>query len=213
MARIAESDINIIVKEDEIKNFAKKMWAESADRQTQRWNGRQIKNAFQTAIALAKWDHQQSNNNSNQNACLSVRQFEVVAQTSAHFDNYISTMHGIDQYADTWDTLAGREHLRKNGTPRKPTSRAIAAVRARYGRLGGRKVQGSDEDEDRDETDSDDNEEKIERLQAELERRQQIKSPPAKKNRVGQSGQKILRTTPVVVSDNVASSSTDSDEE
>ena len=214
MARIAESDMDIIVKEDEIKKFAKKMWAESADKQTQRWNGRQIRNAFQTAIALAKWDHQEAGNDSNRKPILSVRQFEVVAKTSAHFDDYISKMHGIDEYADTWDTIAARDFLRKNETPRKPTSRAAAAgARARGGRVSVQKVQSSDDDEDRDETDSDDNEEKMKKLQAELERRQKIKSPSAKKNHDGLSGQEGQKAAPAVEpDDDDASSSTDSDE-
>ena len=202
MARIADSDIDMVVKEDEIKKFAKKMWAESADKQTQRWNGRQIRNAFQTAIALAKWDKQQSGNSTNQKPCLSVRQFEVVAETSAHFDNYISTMHGFDEYIDPWDAIAGRDLVRRNETPRKPTSRAINAATARQSRFSGRKPQRWGEEEDGDETDSDDNEEKIERLQAELERRKKGQSPSSKKNRDGRSGRK-----------GIVSASTDSNED
>ncbi len=48
--RIADSELNINVKEDEIKQFAQKLWAGNANKQTQRWNGRQSRERI---LALA----------------------------------------------------------------------------------------------------------------------------------------------------------------
>ena len=186
LKRIAESDLDIDLKQDEIMKFAKKLWADSAEKQTQRWNGRQIRNAFQSAIALAKWDFQEGGHDDSK-PVLSVRQFEVVAQTSSHFDAYISTMHGIEESNDTWDTIAARELLRRNDTPRKPPpARSSAAMmgRTRGGGGGRKKVETSeDDDEDADDTDSDVNEEKMKKLKAKIEKLEKMKKPSPKKVR------------------------------
>lgn len=175
--RVAESEeLGVDVKENEIKKFARRQWADSADNPTQRWNGRQIRNAFQTAIALAKWDHQENEEDVDTRPCLSVKQVEVVAQTSAHFDAYITKMHGIDE-GDTWETIAARDFLRKNETPRKPASRLVPpSLRARAARRSNSKATALEEDdEEGDETDSDENEEKMKELEAKLKKMQQKK--------------------------------------
>ena len=70
---------------EEIMEFARGHW-----RDGHRWNGRQIKNAFQTAIALAEWDASDS-----PNACpgdiahLETKHFKDVAIASARFDQYL----------------------------------------------------------------------------------------------------------------------------
>ena len=174
--RVAESrELDVDVKENEIRKFARRQWADSADNPTQRWNGRQIRNAFQTAIALAKWDHQESED-LHTRPCLSVKQFEVVAQTSAHFDAYITKMHGIDE-GDTWETMAARDFLRKNETPRKPASRLVPpSLRTRAARRSNSKAEILEEDdEEGDETDSDENEERMKELEAKLKKMQQKK--------------------------------------
>ena len=57
------------------------------------WNGRQIKNAFQTAIALADFD---AKTERSSKPILSVKHFEVVARASEGFDYYLSMIHGAD---------------------------------------------------------------------------------------------------------------------
>jgi len=191
LRRITESHLDITIEEDQIKKFAKRMWADSADKQTQRWNGRQIRNAFQSAIALAKWDHREGGINGEGRPILSVRQFEVVAQTSSHFDNYISTMHGIEEANDTWETIAARELLRKNDTPRKPISRSTPVSRAR----GGRKKVETDEEEEPD-SDSDENEEEMKKLKAKLDKLEKKKGPSSKKAREDNVTEKSLKVAP-----------------
>ena len=46
---------NYEIRSDEIRRFAKEHWKENSDA---RWNGRQIRNAFHTAIAMAEYDAQ-----------------------------------------------------------------------------------------------------------------------------------------------------------
>ena len=151
MKRIANSELNIDVEEKEIMKFARKIWADTKDKRTQRWNGRQIRNAFQSAIALAKWDHQENVGDGGPRPCLSAQQFAVVAKTSAHFDTYISKLHGFEINDDAWDILAERDFLRRNETPRKATRRSAMAARAMGSRRTSMKLEGSDEDEDEDE--------------------------------------------------------------
>lgn len=176
--RVAESEeVGVTVDEDEIKKFARRQWADSAENPTQRWNGRQIRNAFQSAIALAKWDHQESGEDAQTKPCLSVKQFEIVAKTSAHFDAYITKMHGIDE-GDTWETIAARDFLRKNETPRKPASRLVPTASARTraaARHGSAKAETFEDDEEGDETDTDENEEQMKKLEDKLKRLKQKK--------------------------------------
>ena len=180
--RVAESEeLGIDVSEDEIKKFARRQWADSAENPTQRWNGRQIRNAFQSAIALAKWDHQESGEAADTRPCLSVKQFEIVAKTSAHFDAYISKMHGIDE-GDTWETIAARDHLRKNETPRRPASRLLpSSARTRAARRSGAKAETLEDDEDGDETATDEDEEQMRKLEEKLKRMKQKKQGPMDK--------------------------------
>ena len=174
--RVAESEeLGVDVDEDEIKKFARRQWADSAENPTQRWNGRQIRNAFQSAIALAKWDHQENGEDADTPPCLSVRQFEIVAKTSAHFDAYITKMHGIDE-GDTWETIAARDHLRKNETPRRASSRLLpASAGTRAARRSGAKAETFENDEEGDETDTDESEEQMRKLKEKLKRMEQKK--------------------------------------
>ena len=120
LQRIKESDLDFKVKEKEIKEFARKLWNDSKKKQAHRWNGRQIRNAFQTAIALAKW---KALKDGSSQACLSAQEFAVVDETSAHFDDYICHMHGLEGF-DAYETLAGREQLRWNQNARTAVDRA-----------------------------------------------------------------------------------------
>ena len=181
--RVAESEeIGVDVNEDEVKKFARRQWADSAENPTQRWNGRQIRNAFQSAIALARWDHQENGEDADTRPCLSVKQFEVVAKTSAHFDSYITKMHGIDE-GDTWETIAARDHLRKNETPRRPASRLVpTSTRTRAAGRSGAKVEAFEDDEEGDETDTDEDEEQMKKLEDKLKKLKAKKqSTPDKK--------------------------------
>ncbi|KAL2058236.1 hypothetical protein ABVK25_001854 [Lepraria finkii] len=160
LKRIPRTQLDLDVEDDKIIKFAKQQWAETKEKQTQRWNGRQIKNAFQTAIALARWDHQEAfRDDDNQRACLSVKQFKIVAETSAHFDDYISIMYGVDE-GDTWDVIAARDCLRKNEYRRKVAKRSGTLARSpRWLRRNDDNDDDYDEDEDEDE--DDENEEKM----------------------------------------------------
>ena len=75
-----------------ILKFASKHYKELAESETT-WNGRQIRNAFQTAIALAEWDAYQGQLKFKSPVPLKPRleseHFERVAKASKHFDAYL----------------------------------------------------------------------------------------------------------------------------
>ncbi|CAI6342066.1 unnamed protein product [Periconia digitata] len=61
---------------------------------TLRWNGRQIQNAFQTALALARFDVGPSTDKSPR---IKVRHFETIGQASIQFDEYLYDVHVGDE--------------------------------------------------------------------------------------------------------------------
>lgn len=94
----------IEIDKKDIKEFAKKKFEALA------WNGRQIKNAFQSALTLAEMDAQQTEVESPR---LTAKQFKLIARASEQFEHYmIGTHHG-----KTEDEIAHREHVRF--TPKK----------------------------------------------------------------------------------------------
>lgn len=76
----------------DILDFASKHYRE-LQRSESTWNGRQIRNAFQTAIALAEWDAHQDQLKYKTTVALVPRlerkHFERVAKASQHFDAYL----------------------------------------------------------------------------------------------------------------------------
>lgn len=82
---------------DEILRYAKKQFY-SADVDS-RWNGRQIYNAFKTAIALAEYERSQQQegdggSKKNKPAVLTEAHFRQVARVAKKFDDYLLETHG-----------------------------------------------------------------------------------------------------------------------
>ncbi|KAL5317440.1 hypothetical protein ACEPPN_014535 [Leptodophora sp. 'Broadleaf-Isolate-01'] len=112
--RVKHSGLNIDIEEEKIRKFCERHWVENIDYPSRRWNGRQIKNAFQTALALANWDFHDAQDSSRlERPFLKAAHFNRVAETSAHFDDYISDIHGL-QDQDAYAILAEREEVRKD---------------------------------------------------------------------------------------------------
>jgi len=75
--------------------FAKKLY----EHQDIKWNGRQIRNSFRTALALAEHevrDEKALRGTDDVQVVLGAKQFRQVAETSAKFDNYLMEIHGAD---------------------------------------------------------------------------------------------------------------------
>ncbi|KAI7284241.1 hypothetical protein KC345_g2428 [Hortaea werneckii] len=88
---------SIEIRSKGIKKFAADYWKQNESQ----WNGRQIKNAFQTAVALAYWDWEQekqealaTGKKARDKPVLRKTHFEDVAKTSLHFDNSMDKLYG-----------------------------------------------------------------------------------------------------------------------
>ena len=102
LSRIKRSGRNIYVNHDQIKSFAKSHWKDG-----HRWNGRQIRNAFATAMALAEYDFSEkcdmcveTGDKPPLKQALLPEHFKAVAQTSAEFDDYLSNVYGGSSHKD-----------------------------------------------------------------------------------------------------------------
>ncbi|KAF2253000.1 P-loop containing nucleoside triphosphate hydrolase protein, partial [Trematosphaeria pertusa] len=76
--------------------YAQEIWSKQVARYKVAWNGRQIRNAFQTAVALAEYEHVGASNQANTptKPVLERRHFEVVADASVEFDQYLQSTLG-----------------------------------------------------------------------------------------------------------------------
>ncbi|KAI0885474.1 P-loop containing nucleoside triphosphate hydrolase protein [Annulohypoxylon maeteangense] len=73
------------LQEKEILEYAAKHYKHLTKQDMLPWNGRQIRNAFQTAIAIAKYEAKDS----NEPPTLTVKHFRKVAKTAKEFDQYL----------------------------------------------------------------------------------------------------------------------------
>ena len=170
VARLKTSDIDIDIDKDEIRRFVDEHWEWTKSKPSRRWNGRQIKNAFQTAIALARWDFYEGGLSKDlERPLLRATHFDRVAQTSAHFDDYIREIHGVHEEEDAYGILAYRAEIRKDSdlgpvpelVPQKD-SRSVGRQTARPGTSEYRSARGRGHDFD--DSSSDD----VEQLELEL---------------------------------------------
>lgn len=118
MSRLKASGIDMDIEEEKIERFIDQHWERNKHKPSRRWNGRQMKNAFQTATALANWDFYEGGENTElKGPLLKVGHFKRVAQTSAHFDDYIRDIHGFQEEDDPYSVIAGRDLLRQDKNP------------------------------------------------------------------------------------------------
>ena len=93
LRRLVENKKHIEVNGREIKKYAKQHYLRLSKAKRGPWNGRQIKNAFQTAIALAEFD---AKSDRLDKPILTVDHFQIVAKASEGFDEYLTKIHGTD---------------------------------------------------------------------------------------------------------------------
>ncbi|OIW31234.1 hypothetical protein CONLIGDRAFT_679961 [Coniochaeta ligniaria NRRL 30616] len=91
------------IRTKEILKFAKNHYMELKKAQSGSWNGRQIRNAFQTAIALAEFEASEGGSpgtNSKHGIELKEQHFATVAEASKEFDKYLRSTQGGQTEAD-----------------------------------------------------------------------------------------------------------------
>lgn len=104
----------------DIKAFAKRHWQEAEASATKHhWNGRQIKNAFQTAVALAEWDYtdavQNKEKEKDSRPLLEARHFDIVATASRKFDKYLTETRGKTDKDSAKTKLLRRDDIDADG--------------------------------------------------------------------------------------------------
>lgn len=107
----SEGRKNVTVNSGEIKEFARSHWEENPKA---RWNGRQIRNAFHTAVAMAEFQARENEIGEGYDANKDVKitigreQFEKIAKTAKEFDDYMNETTGA-----TGDSKAAKLGMRK----------------------------------------------------------------------------------------------------
>jgi hypothetical protein len=134
------SEMEVDCDPKDIEDFRDKFWQNTKvkDGEKRRWNGRQIKNAFQTALALANWDFLDSEKDTGKSLLrpkVTSKHFQMVEVTSAHFDDYIdetaekpeggvfafkAQKEGYRNDGATPLDLSEAQWVKDNATPTKP---------------------------------------------------------------------------------------------
>jgi hypothetical protein len=96
--RIAAGRAPVDFDEKKILKWAKKHW------ENVQWNGRQIRNAFQTAVALGEFKAKafvpadgSPSTKQVQNAVMDVSHLNTIAKASALFNDYLRQVHGVEE--------------------------------------------------------------------------------------------------------------------
>ena len=114
---------SLTVDKDEIMDFAMRHYKSSREKKAN-WNGRQIRNAFQTASALAEYDAWEENSRRQKDrttadqapisARLEKRHFETVATASLQFDEYMTETMGYNSVERAHHAQERTDHFKPN---------------------------------------------------------------------------------------------------
>lgn len=100
----AASDVKIVFDRDALLEFAERHF-EKCDRQGVTWNGRQIRNAFQTAIALGHYERiskiREAGMTPEEALKTGKKKWRTVKLTKANFANIAKTAREFEQYIET----------------------------------------------------------------------------------------------------------------
>ncbi|KAI1291413.1 hypothetical protein F5Y03DRAFT_33318 [Xylaria venustula] len=141
------------IKDKEILKFAKRHFRQGEKEGLGTWNGRQIRNAFQAAIALVEYESRQTKEG-NARPALGEEQFKIVAESSREFDRYLVYTLGAAE-----SDIARREEWRYdrfgNAEP-KPTAPSQSYDHRKPGFYGGKRDETDDDDDTSSSDDSSD---------------------------------------------------------
>ncbi|KAL6850625.1 hypothetical protein ACO1O0_007749 [Amphichorda felina] len=157
------------IKRSELIQFAKENFRYLRKKNRDPWNGRQIRNAFQTAITLAEYE---SMNKAKEDpiTILGKAQFEIVAEGYEKFDEYLITTLGSsegemakrenwrdDEYSYTLDASSARTAGAVSSPPKKSTPGHKSQKRSSKGSRGlkSRRYDSSTSEDDGEEDGSD----------------------------------------------------------
>jgi hypothetical protein len=119
--RYEKAGRNIDVKDSELTEFAIDYFEQNKEG---RWNGRQIRNAFQSALALAELDALGTGDildetDHKRDVVLGRKNFDIVAESYQGFTNYLKQVYGADFARRARENLWRFDAF---GSPRLPNS-------------------------------------------------------------------------------------------
>lgn len=107
--------LEVAIDRKKIVSFAKK------NVETLHWNGRQIRNAFQTAVALAEFESRKGGGKTPE---VTKKHFQRVAAATSEFDEYLKELNqGFDE-----EKIARRDQNRVEYTPKTGKFRSVATI-------------------------------------------------------------------------------------
>ena len=120
-AKRARRNEQMKIDEDRLFGYAKQHFDDNVIKKTQ-WNGRQIRNAFQTATALAEYEAFQALKDAGPEAErmvpeLMVKHFDIVATASSEFDKYLFELRGITDSHRAWMDNERADQYKSNKRP------------------------------------------------------------------------------------------------
>lgn len=150
--RLRKSGRNMYVNDEQIKAFAKHHWKNGSD--DRRWNGRQIRNAFQTAIALAEYEYHEKCKECEETGdkkpikpALLDRHFQAVADTSAEFSDYLTSVMGGQSYGHMAQKHEIRSDQWRDMGQHTPSGKTYSTARPVRPSFAGKRVNRSREQE------------------------------------------------------------------
>lgn len=147
---------NFKIKTKEILKFAKEHYMELKRAKSGSWNGRQIRNAFQTAIALAEFEAVERAKDGDDLTKLKIElnkdHFATVALASTQFDKYLRSTSGGHTEAD----LARLEQTRVDDFHSFVDRMDPPAKSSKAKDTGRRKAKGETDSEESERLDSED---------------------------------------------------------
>jgi hypothetical protein len=127
-------NLELIRPDIQLTEAAEKYVLENKEMRRTRWNGRQIRNAFQTAVALAEYE--QNPDGKKGGFTVSAKHFKKVVELSQKFEEYMKKTKGGDDAE-----LAGAKYIRADDSDEED-------VKERPGRKkSGKKRSTADDDE------------------------------------------------------------------
>jgi hypothetical protein len=120
------SEPELLIKEDEILRFADKHFVDN-DSSGGRWNGRQIRNAFQISSGLAHYHFAEGVNKATKQGLeppaapvLDSTLFEKVQVATQNFDKYMRETKGVDDAESAYRLGDRADHFRNSRFPPSP---------------------------------------------------------------------------------------------
>ncbi|TGO15084.1 hypothetical protein BTUL_0044g00230 [Botrytis tulipae] len=149
-------------------------------RKSLEWNGRQIRNAFQTVLALSEFRAKTSSIESK-SLTVTKKDFEIVANASIQFNQYLLATHGKNE-----DQIAGRESVRAQNF--SPSSRMVESFEQDDSDSSSEEEDSNDESED--DTDSDDGDEAKKKKSGKGKKEREVKSSSKKSKKTSNKNEK-----------------------